>query len=135
MLLFFALACGPEPVTFTLSPAVLEFGTVSFPPEMPDGGYATTILSITNDGETEGTLTLPEPDLDIFCLGGFSDDAFPVALGDVGPGSTYQLQVALCGYPPGSADTLVSTSFDLQTSGDPGVVEAPVEFTPDRVTE
>ncbi len=46
--------CGPEPVEFTLSPETLAFGTVEFPPEMPDGGYAELLLTVTNSGETDG---------------------------------------------------------------------------------
>ncbi|GDX79228.1 hypothetical protein LBMAG42_10390 [Deltaproteobacteria bacterium] len=128
-------ACGPEPVEFTLAPEILEFGTVAFPPEMPDGGYAELQLTVTNTGETDGNLTLPEPDPEIFCISGFTTQEFPVDVGTVNPGSAYVFTVALCGYPPGNAGTEVSTSFDILTDGDPETLTVPVTFTPDRVTE
>ncbi len=134
-LILAALACGPEPVEFTLAPEILEFGTIDFPPEMPDGGYADLQLTVTNTGETDGTLTLPEPDPEIFCIAGFTTQAFPVDVGAVNPGSAYVFTVGLCGYPPGNAGTEVSTSFDILTDGDPATLTVPVTFTPNRVTE
>lgn len=135
MVLLQLLACGPEPVTFAFEPASLDFGEVDFPPEMPDGGYAQLGLSVTNTGETDGVLSLPEPDPEIFCIAGFTTQEFPVNIGTVNPGSTYVFTVGLCGYPPGSAGTLLDTSFDIRTDGDPDTLTVPVSFTPNRVTE
>ncbi len=135
MFLLALSACGPEPVTFSFSPAVLEFGDVDFPPEMPDDGYAVEVLSITNTGETTGELTLPEPDPEVFCIGGFSEATYPADLGEVRPGSTYVLNVGLCGYPPSMQDQLVETRFEVRTDGDPAVLTVEVTFTPNRITE
>ncbi len=127
--------CGPEPVSFSFDPATLEYGIVVFPPEMPDEGYARMTLSITNTGETDGNLTLPEPDLDIFCIAGFVKENYPADLGEVRPGSTYILDVGLCGYPPGMQDLLVETGFEVETDGDPAVLEVAATFIPNRDTD
>lgn len=134
-LLFAALACAPEPVTFTVSPQPLAFGVVDFPPEMPDEGYAQEQVSVTNTGETTGSLTFPEPDPVVFCIPGVSDGGFPLDLGEVRPGSSYVVNVGLCGYPPGEAGEEVSVSFDLETDGDPATLTVEVTFTPNRITE
>ncbi|MSQ02234.1 MAG: hypothetical protein EXR71_10145 [Myxococcales bacterium] len=130
-----AAGCGPEPVSFSFEPATLEYGIVDFPPEMPDDGYAQMMLSITNAGETAGNLTLPEPDLDIFCIAGFVKENYPAELGEVRPGSTYLLDVGLCGYPPSMQDLLVETGFEVQTDGDPASLDVAVAFTPNRITD
>jgi len=137
MLLLLALGCGPEPVTFSLSPATLAYGTVDFPPadQMPAGGYAQAQLTVTNTGETEGSLSLPEPDPEVFCIEGFTTQEFPVDIGVVKPGSTYLFNVGLCGYPPGNSGAEVSTSFDIDTDGDPATLTVAVTFTPNRITE
>lgn len=137
MVLLLALGCGPEPVTFTITPASLEFGPVDFPPEdqMPAGGYAQKQVTVTNTGETDGVLSLPEPDPEVFCIAGFTTQEFPVDLGVVNPGSTYVFTVGLCGYPPGNDGVEVATSFDIDTDGDPATLTVPVTFTPNRITE
>jgi hypothetical protein len=134
-LLLLLTGCASETVTFSMSPQPLAFGAVDFPPEMPDGGYAVEMLSVTNTGDTTGSLTLPEPDPDIFCIAGFPEGSFPATLGEVGPGSTYILNVGLCGYPPGESGNLQQLSFDIETDGDPAILTVEVEFTPNRVTE
>ncbi len=126
--------CGPEPVSFSFDPATLEYGIVSFPPEMPEPAYESMVLSITNTGETDGNLTLPEPDLDIFCIAGFGKENYPADLGEVRAGSTYILNVGLCGYPPSMQDLLVETGFEVETDGDPAALDVAVTFTPNRIT-
>jgi hypothetical protein len=134
-MLLLALACAPETVSFTVDPQPLDFGVVDFPPEMPDGGYAQAQVSVTNSGEAVGSLTFPAPDPEIFCIAGFPEENFPVELGEVKPGSTYLLNVGLCGYPPGEAGEPLSVGFDLETSGEPAVVFVEVQFTANRITE
>lgn len=135
MFAFFALACGPETVEFAFDPAVLEFGTVNFPPEMPDDAYAQLQVTVTNTGETDGHLTLPEPDPEIFCIDGFTTQEFPADVGEVNPGSAYVFTVGLCGYPPGTADSVVESGVDITTDGVPETLTVPVTFTPNRMTE
>ena len=135
MLLVALLGCGREPVTFTLTPELLDFGPVDFPPEMPEGGYAPLQLTVQNTGETDGALTLPEPDPLVFCIAGFTTQEFPIDVGAVNAGSTYVFTVGLCGYTPGTAETVVSTSFDIDTDGDPATLTVPVTFIPHRLTE
>lgn len=135
MLFALLAACGPEPVVFTLSPETLDYGVVDFPPEMPGDAYATQQLSVTNTGETDGVLELPEPDPDIFCIAGFTTQDFPAPVGTVGPGSTYVFNVGLCGYPPGDAGSEVTETFDIWTDGDPDTITVTVKFTPNRITE
>jgi hypothetical protein len=133
--LLVALACGPEPVNFTVNPQPLAFGVVDIPPEMPDGGYATGVVEITNAGEEPAGLVFPAPDPEVFCIAGFPDDIYPVDFGEFAPGSTYALNVGLCGYPPGKGGNDLELGFDLETSGDPATITVQVTFTPNRITE
>lgn len=135
MFALLTLACVQETVEFAFEPAVLDFGRVNFPPEMPDDGYAQLQLTVTNTGETDGHLTLPEPDAEIFCIEGFTTQEFPADVGEVNPGSAYVFTVGLCGYPPGTADSLVETALEITTDGLPETLTAPVTFTPNRMTE
>ncbi len=136
MLLLFAFGCGTETVSFSLTPESLDFGPVDFPSadQMPEGGYAQMELHVTNTGETDGNLSLPEPDPDVFCIAGFTTQEFPVDLDVVHPGSAYVFTVGLCGYPPGTEGTDVSTSFEIDTDGEPASIPVPVTFTPNRIT-
>lgn len=134
MLLLLA-ACGRTPLEFDIAPNPLDLGVVDFPAEMPDDGYARGTVSFANVGDNAGVLTLPEYDAEVFCIAGFTTQAFPVEMGTVEPGSTYVLDVGICGYPPGDGGTEVSASFEVWTDGDPDTLVAEVVFTANRVTD
>lgn len=129
------LACGDPELQFDISPSPLDLGTVDFVAEMPDEGYASGSVSLANVGETSAVLTMPEYDTEVFCIAGFTTQAFPVEMSEVKPGSTYVLTVGICGYPPGNAGEEVETSFEVWTDGTPDTLTVDVVFTPNRVTD
>ena len=129
------LACGRTPLEFEISPQPLDLGVVDFPAEMPDDGYARGNISLANVGEDAGVLTLPEYDTEVFCIDGLTTQAFPAPMGTVEPGSTYVLDVGICGYTAGSAGTELTASFEVWTDGDPDTLVAEVVFTPNRITD
>jgi hypothetical protein len=128
------LACA-TPVEFTVTPETLDLGTVDFVAEMPEDGFAQGVVTLTNGGEEAVSLTMPEYDTESLCLLGFTTQELPVEMGVVNPGSSYQITVGICGYPPGSDGSLVGTSFDVWTDGDPDTLTVPVSFTPNRISE
>lgn len=125
------LACGGTDLAF--SPASVDFGVVDFSGEMPEEGYATSGVDLTNNGGPTVTISLPEYDTDRLCLQGFPVDGdFPVDLGELAEGSTYSFVIGLCWYLPGEADTEVSTELVVKTDGNPSSVSVPITFTPTR---
>lgn len=132
LLLSLATGCTP-PAGLVFSPATLAFGEVDFTGEVPDEGYATEVVSLSNDGRKTLPIALPEYDPDRLCLAGFGTQAFPVALGDLDPGAAYTFTVGVCGYVSGEVDTEVTT--ELAVDSDDGTVTLPITFTPVRPTE
>jgi hypothetical protein len=132
-MLFWLFACAPKE-GLEFSPATLAFGEVDFAGEMPDGGYATEDVELSNAGKTTVSIELPAYDKDRLCLTGFDADGdFPVDLGDVDPGSTYRFTVGVCFYVAGEIDTEVAT--ELVVDSDDGSVTLPITFTPIRTSE
>jgi hypothetical protein len=127
-----ATGCTP-PAGLVFSPATLAFGEVDFNGEVPDEGYATEVVTLTNEGKSTFVIALPEYDPDRLCLAGFGTQEFPVALGDLGPGAAYTFTVGVCGYVSGEIDTEVTT--ELEVDSDDGAITLPITFTPVRPTE
>ena len=50
--------CGGTVTEVEISPSPLDLGTVLFPTEMPEGGYASAEVEIVNVGEEAAELTL-----------------------------------------------------------------------------
>lgn len=129
-LLLLAVGCAAEPVDFTISPNPVTFGEVDFAVEMPEEGYAPIATTLTNNGTYDVTLTLEAFDEDHLCVQGYPHDTLPGAMGLVAPGSSYVLNIAVCGYLPGERDAEVSTSVTVGTDADPATLTIPVTFTP-----
>ena len=80
-----ATACG-GPVNIIPEPGNLDFGTVDFSADMPDGGYAPITLNLTNAGEGEVEIALRSFPFEYLCIPGFTND------GDLGTSAHGGLQ-------------------------------------------
>lgn len=130
LLLPLLAGCGADPVDFTITPNPVAFGEVDFAAEMPEEGYAPIATTLANEGTYDVTLTLQAFDQDHLCVQGYPADALPGAMGLVAPGSSYVLNIAVCGYLPGERETEVSTSVTVGTDAEPATLTIPVTFTP-----
>lgn len=134
MILFLAACVTPAELDF--APSLLDFGEVDFAGEMPDGGYASATVTLTNEGESTVTIGLPAYDFDRLCLEGFPDDAdYPVDLGEIAPGASYVFVVGVCAYVSGEIGTEVETLFEVATDGEPASYDVNVVFTPVRSSD
>lgn len=124
------LGCTPDPIEIAISPTPVAFGEVDFAVEMPHEGYSPIPTSLTNNGTKDVLLALADWDVDYVCVQGYSHDALPGTMATVAPGSTYVLNIAICGYLPGERDTEVSTSVTISTDTEPASFPIPVTFTP-----
>jgi hypothetical protein len=113
----------------TAFPTSLDFGTVDFIDDVPDGGFAPTELTVRNGGESDLAILLTDIDFERLCVAGFA--ASPIDIGTLSPGSSYVLTVGVCGYDRegGERDTLVSGSFNIDAEG-AETVAVPWSFTP-----
>lgn len=128
------LACA-RPYVIEVSPAVVDFGVVDFAVEMPEDGYPPEPVTITNKGEDVVLgLALASYDVERVCVQGTPSGDLPIPLGDVGPGSFYLLNIAVCGLVAGDLDEEVRTEVVLTTLGDPPSLTIPVTWTPVRDT-
>ncbi|MFN7147710.1 MAG: hypothetical protein ACK4YP_28330 [Myxococcota bacterium] len=135
MLLVLLAACTPS-ADLAFSPSALDFGEVDFAGEMPDAGYASEAVTLTNDGGATLTVWLAAYDTDHLCVSGFPEDlAYPAELGPLGPGDTYALDVGVCAYVSGEIGTPIATELVVETDGDPAVLTLPITFTPIRSSE
>lgn len=135
MLLALLLACGPK-AELSFSPAALELGEVDFAGEMPDGGYASETVTLTNTEGDSLVLSLPEYDTDHLCIAGFpADQAYPVDLGPLDEGRAYTFEVGVCAYVPGELTTEVVTELVVEADGEPWEVVLPITFTAIRTGE
>ena len=123
--MLFLLACTSVELSF--SPSSLDFGDVDFSGEMPEGGYASETVTVTNVNGPTVALTLPEYDTDRLCLAGFDDREYPVELGDLDEAGTYLFEVGVCAYLPGEETTTVAT--DLVVKADGTAFTLPITFT------
>jgi hypothetical protein len=129
-LLALAAACGKGEGQLGVFPTALDYGAVDFLLEMPEEGYASTELLLTNTGEEPLTLTLLTLDLDHLCVPGFT--SAPTALPDLDPGSSYSLFVGVCDYieEDGERDSEVKGRIEIEGDNLPQLVAVPWSFTP-----
>ncbi len=128
-------ACAP-PAELVFSPAALELGEVDFAGEMPEGGYASETVTLTNESGPSLALSLPAYDLDHLCVAGFPEEHdYPVDLGALDEGVAYTFEVGVCAYVPGELTTLVETELVVETDGNPAEVVLPISFTAVRSDE
>lgn len=132
--MFFLLACA-ETVEISVVPETLDLGDVDILPDMPDEGYyAAGVVTLTNDGENNVSLQLPEYDTTSLCIQGFLTQEFPVDMSELEPGQSLAITVGICGYPPGQDGLPTAAPFDVWTGGDPDTVVVSVAFVPHQVT-
>lgn len=122
-----AFACGGEPV-INFSPARLDFGTVDFAEEVPEGGFAPIALTVRNDGDRDLEWSLTTLDAQRLCIPGIGEA--PATLPTLTADAAQTYEIGVCGYVPeaGDRDTLVtgSVSFDIDGSS----FSVPWGFTP-----
>ncbi|MSP54887.1 MAG: hypothetical protein EXR69_04680 [Myxococcales bacterium] len=129
------VACSPDPIEFTISPNPVAFGETDFAVELPEEGYNPIATTLTNNGLHDVTLTLADWDDDYLCVQGYAHDARPGAMATVAPGSTYVLNIAVCGYLAGERDTEIRTEISISTDSTPSSFAIPVTFTPIQTFE
>jgi hypothetical protein len=135
MLLTLLLACA-NPTLLTFDPASLELGEVDFAGEVPEDGYASGVVTLTHGGGPDVVVSLPAYETDHLCVAGFPEDqVYPVDLGPFTEGTAYTFTVGVCAYVPGELTTEVTTSFTVETDGDPGEITLPITFTAIRTGE
>lgn len=129
------LACTPDPIDFTISPNPVAFGEIDFAVDPPEEGYNPIATTLTNNGLDDVTLALADWDDDYLCVQGYSHEERPGAMATVAPGSTYVLNIAVCGYLAGERDTEISTDVSISTDSTPASFAIPVTFTPIQTFE
>jgi hypothetical protein len=124
---WWAAACGGEPVV-NFSPARLDFGTVDFAEEVPEGGFAPIALTVRNDGERDLPWSLTTLDGERLCIPGIGEA--PVELPDLAADASQTYTVGVCGYvaEAGDRDTLVTGSLRFDIDG--ASFSVPWGFTP-----
>lgn len=130
-------ACGGDKqvVDLEIDPQRLYLGEVSFDGEMPAGGYASAVLTITNESGFPVALTLAAYDDAHLCIEGFPDASEDALLALLDDAAFYVLNVGICAYDPGEATTEVETEILLLTDGTPASFSVPVGFVPVRGQE
>ncbi len=113
-LLMLFCGCGGATTEISVSPSPVDLGTVLFPTEMPEGGYARAEISLENVGEEEALLTLQPWDGDRLCVEGFPDASVASDLTPMSPGAIYLLAVQVCGHVPGDFETTVESTLSLR---------------------
>ena len=108
--------CGGAVTEVEMSPSPLELGTVLFPAEMPEGGYASAEVAVVNVGEEAAALTLLPWEGDRLCVEGFPDATAGGELASMSPGSTYLLVVQVCGHIAGDFETTVEEQLSLSAA-------------------
>ncbi len=125
-------ACAPT-VGLVFTPDTLDFGEVDFAGELPEEGYASASVTLTNEGARPVALSLPAYDTERLCLAGYTTQTFPVDLGEAAPGSAFTFIVGVCAYVSGEIDTVVETGLEVDTDDAP--VSLPITFTPIRTAD
>jgi hypothetical protein len=120
------IACSSPEISF--STESLDFGTIDFSIEMPDGGYNPLELKITNQGAKEVDISIIDFDTSHLCLAGF--ESFPVELDPLPSESYSSLMVSVCDYieENGERDDLIEGI--LQIEYDKLSSSIPWSFTP-----
>ena len=122
-----ATACG-GPVNIIPEPGNLDFGTVDFSADMPDGGYAPITLNLTNAGEGEVEITLGSFPFDYLCIPGFTND--PVTLGTLAPTEVFSLDIGVCDY-DAEGGRGVERTGEIVIQADGFTYPVPWRFTPE----
>lgn len=126
------LLCGCARGALALDPPELRWGEVDFQAEPLDceGGCDPMTATLRNEGSGELPLRLPDGyDGEHLCIAGF-DPEEPLELGVLAPGSSYVLEISVCGYLAGERDAEVSGALRLDADGEQ--VLWPWAFTPVR---
>ena len=122
--------CSKDAGQLGVFPSALDYGAVDFLEEMPEEGYASTELRLTNNGEVPFTLTLATFDFDHLCAPGFA--SAPTELVDLEPDESYSLFVGVCAYSAegGERDSEVSGEIVFESDDLDAPVAVPWSFTP-----
>lgn len=88
------IACGSPAVSVT--PDRIAFGVVDFARAVPDGGFASTTLVLTNTGSGDPVVSLVDFPFDWLCAEGFS--GAPAEVGTLGPDEELRFTVGVCAY-------------------------------------
>lgn len=132
MLGIFFIACGGGELT--AFPSQIQWGDVDFQSSMPEDGYDTRDITLTNTGTSNIELSLDDYDDIHICLKGL-DKAQD--LGMLEPEQTYSVLVGACGYQPdqGERDNEQTGVISITHSGVNSPIEIPWSFTPVLVIE
>ena len=122
--------CGKDAGQLGVFPSALDYGEVDFLDEMPEEGYASTELRLTNSGEVPLALTLATLDLDHLCAPGFG--SVPADLVELEPEESYSLFIGVCAYSAegGERDSEVRGQIVIESDDLDGPVSVPWSFTP-----
>jgi len=125
-LLLFACSNNLEVTPF---PSSLNFGEVNFHETMPDEGYQSMEVDITNTGEKEVSLEVVSFDFERLCLQGYT--SVPASLSSLSPDSKFTLLVSVCDYieEAGERDDLLEGSIEIEYGGEASL-SIPWSFTP-----
>lgn len=126
------IACGGGELT--AFPSQIQWGDVDFQSTMPDDGYDTRDVILTNTGTATIELSLESYDDIHICLKGLDDAQ---SLGVLEPEQSYSLLVGACGYQPdqGERDNEQSGIISVTHSGANSPVNIRWSFTPVLIIE
>ena len=126
------IACGGGELT--AFPSKIEWGEVDFQSSMPDDGYDTRDITLTNTGTSDIELSLETFDDVHICLKGLDGAQ---SLGMLEPEQTYSLLMGACGYQPdeGERDNEQTGVVTITHSGGNSPLEILWSFTPVLIIE
>ena len=133
MLGIFFIGCASGELT--AFPSQITWGDVDFQSSMPETGYDTKNIILTNTGTTNIELSLEVYDDVHICLDGL--DASSQSLGSLEPEQSYSLLVGACGYQPdqGERDKEITGSITISHTGANSPTEIAWSFTPVLIIE
>jgi hypothetical protein len=106
------IACSAPEISFSVE--TLDFGTIVFSTDMPNGGYNPLELKITNEGTKDVDISITDFDTAHLCLAGF--ESFPIELDPISSDSSYSLMVSVCDYieEDGERDDLLEGAIQIE---------------------
>jgi hypothetical protein len=132
MLAWLIIGCSGDGGELTALPSSLHWGEIDFHSEMPEEGYGSLSLALSNTGEESLELEIDVFDFGLLCMQGFEEA--PIPLGKLGPGMTYSLVVGVCNYNPESGmDNMLEGEIGISHTGGEGTLGIPWSFTPVRL--